>query len=493
MRICRTAVGGVALAAAVLSLSSCRRHEESIESLSRPVTLDTSAPAGPAGAASAGRVLTVFNHGTDFHRDKDPNELITTLSNSMKGSEARIVLTGRPTPEAPLPFRLESPNPSYVICEGPGSDEVSAADSVSGVRHAHPGQDNPILGTEKTAGEAHKLNPALEPKGRKKYWLVGERQTSEFQDSFMGQTPETYQLTGRIFGNGWDDNVYKVVWLVQHLKWDENMPIDTVNIVGWSRGAVTSLKMANKLFEVFEDTIRVNIVSIDPVPGGLTRETLDTKTIPPNVHDYLAVLALDDDRSNFQPLDRSKVKLMAPRSQLGKSGNPDSLDPTHLVARAHFLPMPGNHSDLVQSGLSSPHVQRSAELTRHIAWSFLAAHGTEMTASFDDRRDQVCRSYSELLENRDLIAAAASGGSFDAVGGYRKERSVRAHRTDYVGESATYLNEHHRALCGGRRADACGEPERAFRPEAWTEWNEIRTLDLPREQACLSRMVFPAK
>jgi hypothetical protein len=434
-------------------------------------------------------VFTVFNHGTDFHRDKDPKELITRLSNSMNGSEARIVSTGRATPENPLPFRLESPNPSYVICEGPGSDEVSAEESASSVGHAYPGKDNPIFGMDKKGSDAGELNPALEKKGRKKYWLVGERQTSEFQDSFMGQTPQTGQLTGRIFGNGWDDNVYKVVWLVQHLKWEESQPIDTVNIVGWSRGAVTSLKMANKLFEVFEDTIRVNIVAIDPVPGGLTRETLGTKIIPPNVRDYLAVLALDDDRSNFQPLDRSKVKLMAPRSQLGKSGNPGSTNPTHLVTRVHFLPMPGNHSDLVNSELSSPLVARSAELTGHIAWSFLTSHGTKMTASFESGRDRICQNYSELYENMDSIAEAASGGWIDAIGGYRKERSVRAHRNDYVDESAAYINEEHQALCGGRVAPACEEPDRVFKPDAWTEWKEIRTIELSTQQACLTRMV----
>jgi hypothetical protein len=39
-------------------------------------------------------VFTIFNHGTDFHRDANPDELISQLSMAMDGKEARIVQTG---------------------------------------------------------------------------------------------------------------------------------------------------------------------------------------------------------------------------------------------------------------------------------------------------------------------------------------------------------------------------------------------------------------
>jgi hypothetical protein len=433
-------------------------------------------------------VFTVFNHGTDFHRDKDPNELITVLSNAMNGREARIIQTGARTTEAPFPFRLEFPHPSYVICEGPGSEDVSADESHSGVAHAHPGKDNPIFNTPKTPGESQTVNPGLTPAGRKRYWIVGEKQTSEFQDSFMGNTPQPSQTSGRVLGTGWDDNVYRVVWLITHLKFEMEQPIDTINIVGWSRGAVTCLKMANKLFEVFEDTIAVNIFAVDPVPGGLTPETFDTKTIPPNVRDYLAILALDDDRSTFQPLDRSNVRLLGPKSQYGKIGNPDSLNPQRLKPRVHFLPMPGNHSDLVNSEPSSVQVGNSAKLCQHLAWSFLAAHKTQLTADFDYGRDEICRLYRELKSNRQIIANAASGGFFGFVGGYKKEREVRAHRGNYVHESQTYINEHHRQCARMPEQTRCRHSDEAFAEEAWSPWSESRTVDLPREQSCLDKL-----
>lgn len=327
-------------------------------------------------------VFTIFNHGTDFHRDANPNELISQLSTAMNGSEARIIQTGERTAENPMPFALESRNPTYLICEGPGSEEVSAERSKSRIHHAYPGKFNPIFNIDKTLGASRKLNPGLTLKGDRRYWFFGEQQTNEFQDDFMGNTPEVWRQMGRALGNGWDDNVYKATWMLTHLKFELNQPIDTVNLVGWSRGAVTCLKIANKLFEVFEDTINVNIFAIDPVPGGYTARTQDMLAIPPNVRNYLAVLALDADGSNFQPTDRTDIKLLAPKSEHGKAGNSDSLNPQHIKPHAHFLPMPGNHSDLVNAKLSSPLVGNSAKLCRSLAWRFLTQHGTSMQRNF---------------------------------------------------------------------------------------------------------------
>lgn len=438
-------------------------------------------------------VFTVFNHGTDFHRDKEPDELITVLNSAMTGDEARIIQTAERTAEDPLPFRLESANPRYLICEGPGSDEVSAKASGSGVTHAHPGKYNPIFNSEKTPGKSHVINPGLTPTGGKSYWIIGEQQSSEFQDDFMGITAQTHKITGRAFGSGWDDNVYKAVWLITHLKWAMDQPIDTVNIIGWSRGAVTCLKMANKLFEVFEDTINVNIFAVDPVPGGFTPEIPDTRIIPPNVRNYLAVLALDDDRSNFQPLDRTKVSLLVPKSQHGKGGNPDSLNPRRLKPRVHFLPMPGNHADLVNSSPSSASVSASAKLIRHLAWQFLTAHNTPLTQAFDYTGSEIRQLYQELQTNRDGIVRAASSGLFGLVGGFRKERQVRARRGDYVQDSETYINEHHRMSMFNETEYPCGDSEESFSETECSAWNENKMLELPRTQACLEKMGITIK
>ena len=64
------------------------------------------------------RVFTIFNHGTDFHRDKDRDEAVTLLHDAIAGNEARII-QGDPTNHNPSGFRLEAKAPTHLICEGP--------------------------------------------------------------------------------------------------------------------------------------------------------------------------------------------------------------------------------------------------------------------------------------------------------------------------------------------------------------------------------------
>ncbi len=435
-------------------------------------------------------VLTILNHGTDFHRDKrrDPQfaqELISQLSEGIAGNEARLEQTGQRTEQNPMPFALRSGNPNYLICEGPGSEEVSETDSKDAVHHAYPGKFNPIFNTEKTPGKSQELNPGLELKGGRKYWLFGEKQTSEFQDSFMGNTPEAWKLMGLALGRGWDDNVYKAVWMLTHLKFELEQPIDTVNLVGWSRGAVTCLKMANKLFEVFEDTIEVNIFAVDPVPGGYTTRTPDMLQIPPNVRNYLAILALDADGGNFLPTDRQDMKLLAPQSQHGKGGNPDSLNATHAKPHVHFLPMPGNHSDVVNVNLSSEAVGHSAKLCRHLALQFLMAYGTPILEGFRSSNllsnDQIVASYTTLFPQLKAIAEAAStGGYLSPVEGWKTERAVRQHRGTYVCNPDQYLNEHHHLCALGQQGHLPElPPDDHFTAQDWVKWENNKTIELP--------------
>jgi|GEM_PF-778072 len=425
---------------------------------------------------ASNNVFTVFFHGTAFSRSTDANETITQLSEAALGNEARIIQVETPSKENPLPYRLESAMPDHLICEGPGSASSSASDSAFGVAHARPGVFNPFLNIEKNPGKAHIFNPALIPKGGRAYWLIGGKTTDTFQDHFMGNTDGNWRHKGLLLGEGWDDNVYKTVWLLTHLKWSQGMPIDTVNLVGWSRGAVTCIKTANKMFEVFEDTIKVNIFAIDPVPGGINKITDDIRFIPPNVQDYVAVLALDENGNLFEAMDRTTTQLMAPRSQHGLEGNPESLNPERLKPRVHFLPFPGNHSDVVNVDLSSPEVGDSAILIRHLAWRFLAEHGTSFSTDFALERGVMLEMYRGLMENLQHIAKKAR---IWLVGshGYEKEREVSTFRERYVELPQDYLNEHHRLLELGADYQVTENAELAFSPEDWADWNADQTIN----------------
>jgi len=387
------------------------------------------------------RVFTIFNHGTDFHRHKDENETISILSMACRGTEAVLEQTEEPSEENPLPWELKNSNPTFLICEGPGSDEVDPDESetnpIKSVPHSHPGKNNPIFGTSKGT-KLSELNPKIE---QKKLFGFGPKKSSGFQKDFMGQTSSNWKTTGRIYGSGWDDNVYKAVFLITHLQGLGQKP-DVINLVGWSRGAVTCLKMANKLFEVYEKTIALNIFAIDPVPGGLTKVTDDISTIPPNVCNYMAPLAMDDDRANFQPSDRNMLQMLVPQSQTGT--------PTKgLAPNVHFLPFPGNHGDVVNVDVTE-YARPSANLVRHLAHKFLSAHGTEFNPSkfgshkVDLSPDEICAEYKSLKSNAEHIAKKASSGLIGVVGGRRKSRHVRTHREAYVTDPDLFINEHHR-------------------------------------------------
>lgn len=422
------------------------------------------------------KVFTIFFHGTNYDRNTDPDELITQLSTVATGTEAKIIQTAEPTKANPLPYELETPNPTYLICEGPGSDDA-------------PGMYNPLLNTDKDQTSTE-INPGLDPKGSKAYWIWGDREASEFQDEFMGNTEKNWQITGTLLGSGWDDNVYKAVWLLIHLKQELGQPIDTINLIGWSRGAVSCIKTANKLFEVFEDTININIFAVDPVPGGANTITDDIRLIPPNVRQYVNILALDENGSMFEAMDLSTSRLMAPRSQHGTKGNPDSLNPEHNKPEIQCLPFPGNHSDLVNAGRSCDAVADSATIIKHLAWTFLTKHGTELDTNYGLKEAELKTLYTQLFANKEIISEAARIW-LAGTHGWAQEREVAKHRDHYVQDAEHYLNEHHRLIVLGADYTTSDIVAKSFTTDDWTPWNDHRvtnqwsewegskTLDMP--------------
>lgn len=176
------------------------------------------------------RIFTIFNHGTDFHRDKLPQEVVTQLHNALDGPEAMLIKTG----DGPADWSLEYPDPTHLICEGPGSPEVQTELSSSGKIHAHPGKHNPIFNTPKGTSPQ---NLGLTPKGNKQYIIAGNKGYTDFQKDFSGDTASRSRITGRVLGRGWDDNIYKALFLITHLQGIGKKP-DIINIVGWSRGAI---------------------------------------------------------------------------------------------------------------------------------------------------------------------------------------------------------------------------------------------------------------
>lgn len=362
-------------------------------------------------------VFTFFCHGTAFNRLKDDEELVSKLSHLCQGVEAQISIQN----DTPILNTLDA---DYLILEGPGSDEGREQGVLT------PGTANPLLGIAK--GRETQNLFGYEKKGTANFGLTSIY--SDFQKDFMGDTEYNGKNAGLILGRGWRDNVYKATLILANL---QERGIDTVNLVGWSRGAVTCLMIANKIYEVFADKITVNIFAVDPVIGGPTSTYPEMFVVPANVANYLAIMATDDCRRTFHPTDINILKVLSPKASESFSKRPN----------IHFLPMPGNHSDVVNVGVTQD-LQCGADIIRYLAQKFLVNHGTLLNADGSNYSKQdLLKGYEYLKENEEKLGSRAkSNDVINLIPGVESTRKIRHERSKYVIDSQYFVNEHHRLL-----------------------------------------------
>ncbi len=342
--------------------------------------------------------FTVFCHGTGFNRHKgsECDELVAWCHNNIHGREARLV-NGAVAPG------------NYLINEGPGhgGNGLEQAQNV-----------NPITGDSRSRTPLKKVF-----------------HTPTFADHARGETHgrERFASTkGKISGDGWDENVVRTVNVIQELMFTHGVVIDRVNLVGWSRGAVTCIRIASRLYEVFKTTIECNIFAVDPVAGadaGLKMS--DTQALHPNVKRYIGVLSMHEMRQTFKPQDWSRIALQP-----------------HATT-AVMLPMPGVHNAQVM--VKSP--ADAAYITRNLAAAFLAANGSPMSrkafAHLNSPED-MCQAYGRLvLSLSEHRKYQSSGLANRLVGMGLRRRAFATHSKmdGYTrgGKGSYWINEHHRA------------------------------------------------
>jgi hypothetical protein len=77
------------------------------------------------------------------------------------------------------------------------------------------------------------------------------------------------RLWGNTSGSGWTENVGRTVNIIKEMP-----ETSTVNLCGWSRGAVTCIRIANALRkDLVTDHITCNIFAVDPVAGAGNSKT----------------------------------------------------------------------------------------------------------------------------------------------------------------------------------------------------------------------------
>ncbi len=342
--------------------------------------------------------FTVYCHGTGFNRIKgsSSDELVAWFHSHNDGVEAQLA-GGAVT------------RGDYMINEGPGH---------SGNGLAQPQQVNPMTGSAKQ-------NLSL------KKWVSGP----SFADHARGNTggpQKAAKLRGVISGQGWDENTQRTVNLIQDLKFDKGMPIDRVNLVGWSRGAVTCMRIANLMYEVFKDEISCNIFAVDPVAGAdAGKEMADTQVLQSNVERYVGILAMHEMRSTFNPQDWSRVRAPA--------------------TTAIFLPMPGVHNAQVM--VKTP--ADAAYITRNLACGLLRDWGTPITSTpygHLGTSQDMCIAYARLVlslsEHKSYETSSFMGRVMGGTTSLRRRDFAKHSKMDTYtrgGKESYWLNEHHRA------------------------------------------------
>ena len=408
--------------------------------------------------------FTILFHGTNEHQDTDPDqELLHEITKLLVGEQYE----------------------DYLVCDGPGSTPPRSPDdtwaawwkswvSPSGWRSKRKSERplNPTPGT---------FNPYSFDKGPKPPPDDPEYTDNEIRDLFApGRTEpprpnepgfikslkafyagkfrrvnnKMVQVDGLLNGTGMDDNIRHAIWVFHNrletiadgrfLTGDQPL---TLNLLGWSRGAVTCIRAANWFADVYKERIQINIFACDPVPGGHL-DLEDARRLGPQVKSYVSVLSLDDRREPFRPID-----MTGPAR--------DRLTLTSSNIELVLLPVPGVHSTALFFGSNRDpkkgvNLHGCAEVTRYLAWKFLAEKKTRLRTDADNPTRNftaklLCEKYSEMMLNRKQYATQDGQTKFNtliqswAKGHTPIERDVHRDRELYLrrGDGRFFLNEHH--------------------------------------------------
>lgn len=385
-----------------------------------------------------GRTLTVLNHGSEsftgktlsktfgFEKTLQP-ELVTRIEQIFRWAEdpnpsmktTSVIRTAEPV-------RKLDENSRFLVTQGQGTSGKQGGynpDRASMIGDSnHPG----YFGESETQLHAKQIASAEKQSARN----VRGGLTS-FGMGFMKMAK---------LGATEDIGVYaNVDRLYNHLlKCRENTflePITKINMVGWSRGAVTCLRQANFLEKHFPD-IEINIFGVDPV-AGLGQDTDDgdyaSNRIPDNVKKYIFIIAGNEDRFAFPPLPLPEQYM-----------------------KYTCLPFPGDHSNVAKTDNSS------GTIVAHLCYKFLKQNGSlDGNPSYlrDRMKRELCLGVSDLLQHYDKLLCSIMGYM---TPGYNPANIVQAHtvqrpamgmatsfdsgRGSNVFAEKFFINQHHKTL-----------------------------------------------
>ena len=326
-------------------------------------------------------VFTIYCHGSGGHRDKPDKEIVSYMGRRATGTEYN----------------------EYLILDGVGGKPSGKYNP------------NPMAGTFNWA-DRHKA-----AKGKTSIEMGGGK-------SVKNSTLANLQ------GHGVEDNARHAIVTIANLR---QLP-DTINLVGWSRGAVTCLVIANMLYdpsttEGLFRSINVNIFAIDPVAGmeaGIGANSESRRLIPPTVKNYVGVLASGENRTTFAPQDLSRVQVA-----------------NRTSSNVLFLPFPGKHSTVAQD--NDPKGIKVSDICFNLAHRFFSNFGTKQSAGPPRPMSnlELLEAYSTILVQSEQYKKIKQKGLFQfAIGKGFGQRDFAKRPEEYTQNSAYFINEHHRVL-----------------------------------------------
>ncbi len=261
-------------------------------------------------------------------------------------------------------------------------------------------------------------------------------------------------LLHMVDGAGIGANIERALTFLDAMK-REGMAPDAIVMVGWSRGAVTCVRLAQALDRVMPD-IPVHIFAGDPVPGfgrhDFWKDAFTSSkeyTVTANVRTFLHIMAMDLKGlvgKAFRPLLPSKVDGSA--TKIG------------------ILPMPGNHSEVVKTSAGDP-----GKLTMDLAIRFLGLFQDinlrrDFLETYKLQMESILDYYYSLMEevgkqdshyaSSHAFQETGSGGrskyfvgktpyyGSDFVSDFREKRFVNFHHR-YIAERLGLVDTHHSA------------------------------------------------
>ena len=179
-----------------------------------------------------------------------------------------------------------------------------------------------------------------------------------FMKEKQGSSGKVSRFVQTSAGTGVKENVNSTLEFIRALNLAGHCPTQ-INMLGWSRGAVTCIRIAYQLSQSQDAILRnipIQIFAVDPVAGFGHNTEVDATTINANVRNYVATMATGEQRFFFKPIVAQRLSITAPGA-----------------TRSWIVPMPGVHNQTANNN------NFAGKLTFDLAFRFLTACGTNLT------------------------------------------------------------------------------------------------------------------